>query len=45
VSPELAELGRDLRIRMDSGELQAARVAAAPFYDPKNLRQKEGAGA
>jgi sarcosine oxidase, subunit alpha len=45
LSPELAEVGRDLRIRMDNGELLAARVAAAPFYDPKNLRQKAGAGA
>ena len=45
LSPELAEVGRDLRIRVDNGELLAARVAAAPFYDPKNLRQKVGAGA
>jgi sarcosine oxidase subunit alpha len=44
LSPELAELGRDLRIRVDNGELLAARVVAAPFYDPKNLRQKAGAG-
>ena len=45
LSPELAEVGRDLRIRIDNGELLAARVAAAPFYDPKNLRQKTGARA
>jgi sarcosine oxidase subunit alpha len=45
LAPELAEVGRDLRIRMDNGELLAARVAAAAFYDPKNLRQKVGAGA
>jgi sarcosine oxidase subunit alpha len=45
LSPELAEVGRDIRIRVDNGELLAARVATAPFYDPKNLRQKAGAGA
>ena len=45
LSPALAEVGRDLRIRVDNGELLAARVAAAPFYDPQNLRQKAGAGA
>jgi len=45
LSPELAEVGRDLRIRVDNGELLAARVAPAPFYDPQNLRQKAGARA
>jgi sarcosine oxidase subunit alpha len=44
LSPELAEVGCDLRIRADNGELLAARVVAAAFYDPKNLRQKAGAG-
>jgi sarcosine oxidase subunit alpha len=45
LSPELAQVGRDIRIRIDDGAMLAARVAAAPFYDPKNLRQKSGAGA
>jgi sarcosine oxidase subunit alpha len=40
LSPDLAQVGRDIHIRIDNGELVAARVAAAPFYDPKNLRQK-----
>ena len=38
--PELAQVGRDLQIRIDNGEMVAARVVVAPFYDPKNLRQK-----
>jgi sarcosine oxidase subunit alpha len=45
LSPALAAVGRDLRIRIDDGELLAARVVAAPFYDPQNLRQKPGAAA
>jgi glycine cleavage system aminomethyltransferase T len=45
LSPELAQVGRDIQIRVDNGGLLAARVAPAPFYDPKNLRQKAGAGA
>jgi len=45
LSPDLAQVGRDIRIRGDNGELLAARVAPAPFYDPKNLRQKAGSGA
>ena len=45
LSPELAQVGRDIRIRIDNGAVLAARVAATPFYDPKNLRQKSGAGA
>lgn len=44
LSPELAQIGRDIQIRIDNGDMVAARVAAAPFYDPKNLRQKAGAG-
>ena len=43
--PELAQVGRDVTVRIDNGDLLAARVAPAPFYDPKNLRQKAGAGA
>ncbi|HEY4445256.1 MAG TPA: 2Fe-2S iron-sulfur cluster-binding protein [Steroidobacteraceae bacterium] len=45
LSPELAQVGRDVTIRVDNGDLLAARVAPAPFYDPKNLRQKAGGGA
>jgi sarcosine oxidase subunit alpha len=43
LSPELAQVGREIQIRVENGEMLAARVAAAPFYDPKNLRQKAGA--
>jgi sarcosine oxidase subunit alpha len=45
LSPDLAQVGRDIHIRIDNGDLLAARIAAAPFYDPKNLRQKMAAGA
>ncbi len=45
LAPELAQLGRDIQIRVDNGDLLAARVAAAPFYDPKNARQKGAAAA
>jgi sarcosine oxidase, subunit alpha len=45
LSPALAEIGRELKIRVDDGEMVAARIAAAPFYDPKNLRQKPGLAA
>ncbi len=45
LSPHLAQVGRDIQIRLDSGDLLPARVAAAPFYDPKNLRQKAGVPA
>jgi sarcosine oxidase subunit alpha len=45
LSPDLAQVGRDIHIRIDNGDMLAARVAAAPFYDPKNLRQKPGMGA
>jgi sarcosine oxidase subunit alpha len=43
LSPELAHIGRDIHIRLDDGALLPARVTAAPFYDPKNLRQRVGA--
>jgi sarcosine oxidase subunit alpha len=43
LEPELAQLGRDIHIRVDNGDLLPARVAAAPFYDPKNARQKGAA--
>jgi glycine cleavage system aminomethyltransferase T len=45
LSPDLAQVGRDIRIRVDNGDLLAARVTPAPFYDPKNSRQKTGGGA
>jgi sarcosine oxidase subunit alpha len=45
LSPDLAQVGRDIQIRIDNGDLLAARVAQTPFYDPKNLRQKAGPGA
>jgi sarcosine oxidase subunit alpha len=45
LSPDLAQVGRDIHIRGDGGELLAARVAPAPFYDPKNLRQKPAVAA
>jgi glycine cleavage system aminomethyltransferase T len=45
LAPELAQLGRDIHIRVDNGDLLAARVAAAPFYDPKNARQKGAVAA
>jgi glycine cleavage system aminomethyltransferase T len=45
LSPELAQVGREIQIRTDQGALVPARVAAAPFYDPKNARQKGGAAA
>ena len=45
LSPELAQVGRDIQIRTDQGALLPARVAAAPFYDPKNTRQRGGAAA
>jgi sarcosine oxidase, subunit alpha len=45
LSPALAQEGREIQIRIEDGAMIAARVAAAPFYDPKNLRQKAGACA
>ncbi|MEA3197914.1 MAG: sarcosine oxidase, subunit alpha, partial [Gammaproteobacteria bacterium] len=45
LAPAFAQVGRDIHIRADNGDLLAARVAAAPFYDPKNMRQKMGASA
>src|SRR5579863_2716887 len=45
LSPDLAQVGRDIRIRGENGQMLAAKVAPAPFYDPKNLRQKAGSGA
>ena len=45
LSPELAQVGRDIEIRIENGEMLKARVSAAPFYDPKNLRQQAGSRA
>jgi sarcosine oxidase subunit alpha len=45
LSPDLAQVGRDIQIRIDNGDLLAARVVPAPFYDRKNLRQKAELGA
>jgi sarcosine oxidase, subunit alpha len=42
LAPTLATPGRDIKIRVDNGDLVSARVTAAPFYDPKNMRQKIG---
>ncbi len=44
VAPQLADAGGEIRIRTDHGEMLAARIAATPFYDPQNLRQRAGAG-
>ncbi len=44
VAPQLADAGGEIRIRTEHGEMLAARIAATPFYDPQNLRQRAGAG-
>jgi sarcosine oxidase subunit alpha len=41
VRPDLSEKGRSFSIRLSSGAVVAAQVSAAPFYDPKDERQKE----
>jgi len=45
LSPELAQVGRDIQIRIEDGGMVGGRVAAAIFYDPENRRQKPGAAA
>jgi sarcosine oxidase, subunit alpha len=45
LAPALAEIGRELTIRIDGGAIVRARVASAPFYDPQNLRQKASLAA
>jgi sarcosine oxidase subunit alpha len=40
LTPRLAEVGAEIRIRTDQGDMLAARVSATPFYDPQNLRQR-----
>jgi sarcosine oxidase, subunit alpha len=41
VRPEMAQKGRRFWIRLSSGQQVPAQVAEAPFYDPKDERQKE----
>lgn len=43
VRPEMSEVGRLLRIRLDDAAWVDAWVSATPFYDPQDLRQKESA--
>lgn len=43
VKPELAAAGTVLAIRLSGGDTVLARVVPVPFYDPENLKQKEGA--
>jgi len=38
--PQRADVGQTFTIRVDRGELVAARVVPLPFYDPANERQK-----
>ncbi len=40
VRPRQAEAGRKFSIRIDGGKMVEATVAALPFYDPGNERQK-----
>lgn len=40
VEPDLAVQGTRLKIRLDNGSMVEAEVAAMPFYDPENARQK-----
>jgi sarcosine oxidase, subunit alpha len=41
VRPEMAQKGRTFWIRLSNGQQVPAQVAEAPFYDPKDERQKE----
>ncbi len=38
--PDDAELGTTIRIKLDSGQVVDAAVAAPQFYDPDNARQE-----
>ena len=40
VHPEDAEVGKAIEIKLDSGQMVRATVAALPFYDPGNTRQE-----
>ncbi|HEY4038071.1 MAG TPA: 2Fe-2S iron-sulfur cluster-binding protein, partial [Burkholderiaceae bacterium] len=41
IRPDMAEKGRTFWIRLSNGQQVPAQVAEAPFYDPKDERQKE----
>ncbi|MDB5805630.1 MAG: aminomethyltransferase [Betaproteobacteria bacterium] len=41
VAPALSKVGSTLNIRIDGGRMVRATVSETPFYDPKNLRQKQ----
>jgi sarcosine oxidase subunit alpha len=43
--PDLARPGTIVKVRIDGGDLVAARVTPMPFYDPQNQRQKPAAAA
>ena len=43
IRPEMAQKGRTFWIRLSNGQQVSAQVAEAPFYDPKDQRQKEPA--
>jgi sarcosine oxidase subunit alpha len=45
LSPALARSGGEIEIRGERGEILKARIAATPFYDPKNARQRPVAAA
>jgi sarcosine oxidase, subunit alpha len=45
LAPDLARTGGDIEIRGEQGEMLKARIAATPFYDPKNVRQRAAATA
>jgi sarcosine oxidase subunit alpha len=40
LAPNLVRSRDEIEIRGDAGEILRARVAATPFYDPKNARQR-----
>ncbi|WP_239651749.1 glycine cleavage T C-terminal barrel domain-containing protein [Neosynechococcus sphagnicola] len=42
VLPGMAVIGSNFSIRGSDGSLVTARVSPTPFYDPNNLRQKQG---
>jgi sarcosine oxidase subunit alpha len=45
VAPGLARASGDIEIRGEQGEMLKARIAATPFYDPQNARQRARAPA
>ena len=40
ITPELAQIGHEIKIRFSDGSFVAANIAQTPFYDPENLNQK-----